>query len=174
MRNPHPLQGPTRKLATVFGTILAVYCLVFILDGFLRKRKGPWNVSFEKGNPGEVVIQISHEKLKIHGAQVRIQASPETLASFTNTVIKFQSPADKPPVGQLLYTDLTFLPGVVTLEIEGQEIELLPRSLVVNRSARGWDSSAPILLTPKDRLPEGPAAPQRHKQLGRELPNRER
>jgi len=172
--NPHPLRGPARKIATVFGIILAVYCLVFVLDGFLRKRKGPWKVSFEKAQPGEVTIRISHEKLNIHDSQIRIQASPKTLASFTNATVDFRSPADLPPVGQVLYTDLTFLPGVVTLEIEGQDIELLPRSLVVNRTARGWNFSTPILLTPKDRLPEGPAAPQRHKQLGRELPNHDR
>jgi hypothetical protein len=44
--------------------------------------------------------------------------------------------------------DTTFLPGTVTFELFGHEIELLPRVLMIDHEERPWLSNHPITLYP--------------------------
>ena len=46
------------------------------------------------------------------------------------------------PFGQVLFTDLTYLPGTVSFEVFGHEVELLPRTLIVDRQEVPWKSGA--------------------------------
>ena len=45
------------------------------------------------------------------------------------------------PFGECIYQDLMFLPGVVTMNILGHEIELMPRTLVIDKKEVPWDSA---------------------------------
>ena len=61
------------------------------------------------------------------------------------------------PFGRVKFEDLTYLPGTVTFDFFGHEIELIPRTLYINRKPRPWQSNAIISLTPADKpagLPE--------------------
>jgi hypothetical protein len=49
--------------------------------------------------------------------------------------------------------DTTFMPGTVTFELFGHEIELLPRALIIDRQDHPWQRDAAITL------PRAPAAP---------------
>ncbi len=44
--------------------------------------------------------------------------------------------------------DTTFLPGTVTFELFGHEIELLPRALIIDRQEHAWQPNAAINLPP--------------------------
>ena len=59
------------------------------------------------------------------------------------------------PFGNCVFMDTTFLPGTVTLQLFGHEIELLPRVLVIDRQEHSWRPGNTIALLP------GPAVPLR-------------
>ena len=42
------------------------------------------------------------------------------------------------PFGKCIYQDLMFLPGVVTMNLLGHEIELMPRTLVIDKKEIPW------------------------------------
>jgi hypothetical protein len=44
--------------------------------------------------------------------------------------------------------DTTFLPGTVTFQIFGHEIELLPRVLIIDHQERPWLANGSITLHP--------------------------
>ena len=53
------------------------------------------------------------------------------------------------PFGECIYQDLMFLPGVVTMNLLGHEIELMPRTLVVDKKEVPWNTpDARIVLQP--------------------------
>ena len=44
------------------------------------------------------------------------------------------------PFGECIYQDLMFLPGVVTMNLLGHEIELMPRTLVIDKKEASWST----------------------------------
>ena len=56
------------------------------------------------------------------------------------------------PFGQCVFVDSTFLPGTLTFEVFGHEIELLPRVLIIDREEHTWQSNSIITLAPRPRL----------------------
>jgi len=60
------------------------------------------------------------------------------------------------PFGKCLFMDTTFLPGTLTMQVFGHEIELLPRVLILDHDEHSWRSEETIVL---DVLP--PALPPR-------------
>ena len=53
------------------------------------------------------------------------------------------------PFGECIYQDLMFLPGIVTMNLLGHEIELMPRALVVDKKEVPWSKiDAQIILQP--------------------------
>jgi len=78
----------------------------------------------------------------------------ETAVAFTNKSVKieFRAPKQTPfemPFGKCLFEDLTFLPGTVTFEAYGHEIELLPRILVIDQKEKDWRATSVITIEPK-------------------------
>ncbi len=133
---------------------LAVYAGAFWLDQHLRTRRGPWEVTFDRMPDGTPAISIRQQQLGIR--EVRIQFPGETTATEPAS-IRFDAPGLAVPWGRLKYDDLTYLPGVVTLELFGHEIELLPRTLYLNRRAIAWNLATNLTLRASDRpatLPE--------------------
>ena len=51
------------------------------------------------------------------------------------------------PFGEIVFQDLTFLPGTVTFNFFGHEVELLPRVLIVDKQERDWKSSEVVFVT---------------------------
>jgi hypothetical protein len=45
--------------------------------------------------------------------------------------------------------DLRFLPGTVTFQLYGHEVELLPRALMIDRQEHPWKPDSVINLHPK-------------------------
>ena len=86
---------------------------------------------------------------------------------FGNTLSLFEKTL-KPYQLSVKYADLTYLPGVITLELFGHEIELLPRTLYVNRHAIPWTAGTNLTLHASDRpdawpepIPSGTSPPLR-------------
>jgi len=133
---------------------LAIYIGGFRLDQHLRTRRGPWRVTFTTEPAGAPAIVVDQPTLNI--ADLKIVFTGETTTNASGTVV-FDVPQKPVPFGRVKFEDLTYLPGTVTFDFFGHEIELIPRTLYINRKARPWQSNATITLTPADKpvaLPE--------------------
>ncbi len=133
---------------------LVIYVGGFSFDQHLRNRRGPWEVRFAAEPSGAPALVVNQPKLNITNLKIVFEGE-----SATNTpcVIAFDVPGKPVPFGRVKFEDLTYLPGTVTLEIFGHEIELLPRTLYINRKSRTWTSHETITLIAADKpgaLPE--------------------
>jgi hypothetical protein len=63
-------------------------------------------------------------------------------------VVRFDGPSRRaaPPFGSVKFLDTTVLPGTVTLDLFGHEVELLPRTLIVDKREHPWSSGQRIEL----------------------------
>jgi hypothetical protein len=144
----------------ILAFLLALVGYVFFYHAieYRRTRNGPWRVTFTTGSGNVPVIVIDQPKLAITniaisfpGAGVRETNSPVTLA--------FDQPRPVPyevPFGQCVFMDTTFLPGTVTFQLFGHEIELLPRVLVIDRQEHPWPPGTAIALTAVQPMPAQP------------------
>jgi len=148
-------EGFPKGLPLVFVATVAVYLLVFHGIERARDRKGPWNVHFETAG-GAPSLVISQSGLGVENMRVVFpeESAPE---GFVATNIVFATPRQAPfatPFGECFFQDLTFLPGTVTLRpFEGHEVELLPRTLYVNRREHPWKPGGVIEVRQADRVP---------------------
>ena len=143
----------------IFLVVLAFYLGSFHGLEFLRHRKGPWQLEFGANNQSEPTViirqpanQITNLTLIFHGEKVTNNAGTASFAKVKQSL----------PFGRLLYEDLTFLPGVLTFDFYGHEIEVLPRVLVVNKREFPWQSGTTIDLWPTNK-PATPPQPPKQK-----------
>jgi len=133
---------------------VAIYAGGFALDQHLRTQRGPWEVTFTTAPSGAPAILVNQKKLNI--ANLKIVFLGETATNVRRTVV-FDFPQKPAPFGKVKFEDLTYLPGTVTFDFFGHEIELLPRTLYINRKAHPWISNEAITLSTADKpaaLPE--------------------
>ena len=110
--------------------IVGLYFAVFYGIEGCRKSKGPWRVTFTTNNAGPV-IEVTQSNLN-RRATIKFHGEVAEETSYPATV-EFDRPKKPAAFGRVIYEDLMQLPGVVTFDLFGHEIELLPRTLIVNR-----------------------------------------
>lgn len=146
--------GIGKHILGALALAVAIYVAGFAFDQHLRSRRGPWQVTFTTEPSGDAAIIINQPRLNI--SNLKIVFAGERMTGPTATVA-FDVPQRPVPVGKVKFEDLTYLPGTVTLEAYGHEIELLPRTLYINRKPHPWQSNETIKLTSADKpasLPE--------------------
>jgi len=169
-------KGPAKHFILAFLLALAGYVLFYQSIEHRRIRKGPWQVTFTHSAAGAPAIVIAQPGLAITNVQIifSVENLPATNSpgpfpadpsrpnsSITNhrspaTTLLFDQPRPVPcevPFGRCVFMDTTFLPGTLTFELFGHEIELLPRALIIDRRDHPWQPDATITL------PRAPAAP---------------
>lgn len=138
----------TRTVVFAFLLALVGYLVIFYGLEHLRNRKGPWQVGFDQGTAAQPRIVIDQPWLHITNVQVTFAGSH--LASTNSpATLAFGQPQPVPypvPFGQCVFMDTTFLPGTVTFQLFGHELELLPRVLVIDRAEYPWRSGTNIVL----------------------------
>jgi hypothetical protein len=148
--------GTAKHFILAFMLALAGYIVCYQAIEHRRTRNGPWQVTFTRNAAGAPVILIDQPKLAITNVQLSFVG--ETLPATNRPVtLVFDQPRPVPyavPFGNCVFMDTTFLPGTVTLQLFGHEIELLPRVLVIDRHEDPWLSETSVTLSPP-----GPAAP---------------
>jgi hypothetical protein len=151
MSQPAPPKDNILKHAAIaFVIALVGYITFYSCDAHLRQRKGPWIVDFQASTNGEPLLIVDQPFLKIHS---RILLAGEK-ASNTLGIVTFVTPQNlSTPFGRVRFHDLTYLPGTVTLDVYGHEVELLPRTLVLNTKEVAWTNGATYVLTPADKIP---------------------
>lgn len=142
--------------AVLIGLVLAVaiYAGGFALDQHLRTRRGPWEVTFTTEPSGAPAVIVNQRQLNI--ANLKIVFLGEAMTNV-HAAVAFDSPQKPVPFGKVKFEDLTYLPGTVTFDFFGHEVELLPRTLYLNRKAHPWMSNEAIQLSSTDKpaaLPE--------------------
>jgi hypothetical protein len=146
--------GMLKHLAGALLLALGFYVAGFALDHHLRTRQGPWQVGFTREPNGSPALVVNQPRLGV--ANVRIVFAGEAATHRIETLV-FDRPGRELPFGRVKFDDLTSLPGAVTIEFAGHEVELLPRTLYLNRRPHPWRSGSTHTLNPEDKpasLPE--------------------
>jgi hypothetical protein len=159
--------NPARHFIIAFVIALVGYVLVYHFIENRRTRKGPWQVTFTSDSAGTPAIVINQPALSISNVQIQF---PGGIANHQLLITNYQSPITlhfnqpKPvpydvPFGKCVFMDTTFQPGTLTFQLFGHEIELLPRTLVLDRQEHGWQSGEIIVLTalPPTNAPARPS-----------------
>src|SRR5262245_18262395 len=154
-----PSNFSPKSIALLFVAVLGLYLATFYTIERARLRKGPWEVDFQTNAEGNATLVVHQPRLGL--ADVRIVFHGER-ATATNLPahVSFDRVKLSTPFGRVIYEDLTFLPGVVTFDLFGHEIELLPRTLIVNKRQVPWQSGAAVDLWPTNKPAEPPQPPK--------------
>ena len=163
--------NPLKQFAAVFLVALLVYVGSYAWIEHKRKVHRPWQVTFTTDPAGHPTLTINQPALGITNTRVVLIEETTTL---TNAPVSLapkdprQTPIDV-PFGKLKYMDLTFLPGPLTFELHGHEIELIPRTLYLNRKETPWTPNTDHQLKTSEKLPAAALTPRKKKQpLGTE------
>ena len=148
-----------RHLLIAFGLAVVIYAAFFTCDLGLRRRKGPWTVEFQTNAAGQTAITVNQPSLGITNVQVVFLNES---ATNTGRVI-FDRPQRPIPFGKTKFEDLTYLPGSVAFDFFGHEVELLPRTLYLNKKEHAWKPNEVIQLAPDQKLPPGASYDPRKK-----------
>ena len=137
-----------KHLLIGFGLALLIYAVFFTCDQRMRQRKGPWQVAFMTNTPGWATIQVKQSSLNI---DTTITFVNEAVA--TNGLVVFDKPGKQVPFGRVKFEDLTYLPGSVAFDFFGHEVELLPRTLYLNKREHSWAEKSVFELRPDEKMP---------------------
>lgn len=128
-------------------------CAVLYFGGFWamqhwRARRGPWEVTFQTTGEGVPQLTLAAPGLGVSNVQV-VFPGTNLPALKAPVLVRFDDPARGAavPFGRVKFLDTTFLPGTVTFELFGHEIELLPRTLIVDKQEHPWRSGERIELS---------------------------
>ena len=146
---------PWKATLVLFVAVLLAYLAVFNGIEYSRQRKGPWKVDFLTDAEGRPSIGVFQEHLKL-SAWLEFQDERIGRTNFSERVA-FDRPKKPVPFGKVIYEDLTFLPGVVTFDLFGHEVELLPRVLIINKKETAWNNVVTLFATNKPAVPPKPA-----------------
>jgi len=124
-------------VAFVFAVV--GYFAFYALDQHLRVRKGGWQVEFQTSTNGEPRWIINQPTLGITNVQIRF---PGGAVTNPPGAVVFDTPKKQPLQGKLVFHDLTYLPGVIVIDHLGHQIQLVPRTLVLDKRERGWTNGA--------------------------------
>jgi hypothetical protein len=139
-----------KHLLIGFALALTLYAVIFMGDQWIRKRRGAWEVRFSTNEMGEAMIIVNQPALHITNVQILLRG--ESLSNINSKELLFSVPQQTIPFGKIKFEDLTYLPGSVALDLFGHEIELLPRTLYLNKLEHPWVSNTNIVLTAEQKL----------------------
>lgn len=145
---------------------LAGYFALYACDTHLRDRRGPWEVTFEREPDGTPAVRIDHAALGIHGVRVLFPGERVESTNGLPGTIRFDEPQKPVPFGTNAFADLMYLPGTVVLHCFGHEVQMLPRTLYLDRAPHGWSNGVAHRLEPGTK-PVQLIPPPRTSRLGR-------
>ena len=152
-------EGALRQFLIAFLIAAVAYAVLYTVIENRRTRKGPWLVNFGQasGAPAIIINQprvgITNVTLIFEGQTAAGSPTPLPLNFAEARMVPFEV-----PYGKVIFLDTTFLPGTVTMQLFGHEIELLPRVLILDHSEHPWSPNEVIRVMPATTQPaSGPA-----------------
>jgi hypothetical protein len=134
-----------RHLMVPFGIAVLIYVVFYTWIEHRRTRKGPWEVTFTNSVSGAATLVINQPALAVTNLQITFPGE----TARTNASLSFSRPQEVPwdlPYGKCVFMDTTFLPGTITIDLFGHEIELIPRVLTIDHQEMPWVSDKTILV----------------------------
>ena len=159
-------KGALRQFLIVFIIAAVAYAVLYSVIEKLRLRKGPWQVSFGE-NAGVPTITIDQPRLGITNVTLVFEGRLVDRHPLQRPPFRFSEARPVPfdvPYGRVIFLDTTFLPGTVTMQLFGHEIEFIPRVLVLDHAERPWRPGEVIRVVPTQPQPTagtGPTSDQR-------------
>jgi hypothetical protein len=153
-RLAHSVKSANNLKHFLYAFVIALigYAGFFSCDKYLREKNGPWRITFTTDSPGVPGIIIQEPRLNILNVKIVFPGARTALTNFSAVVV-FDNPLKTIPFGKFIFHDLMYLPGTVTLELFGHEIELLPRVLIIDRKEHPWKSGTTISLAVSEDNP---------------------
>ena len=145
-------ENPAKHFLIAFLVAVTIYVIAYGTIEHRRNRKGPWEVTFANSFSNMPAMLISQPSLGITNVQIVFFGLPPL--SNGPVRLRFDQPKPVPfdlPFGKCIFMDTTFLPGTITFDAFGHQIELLPRVLIVHGQEHGWNSDGVIMLGPVTR-----------------------
>ncbi len=145
------VSGAVKRVVAFLGAVILGYVLLFAWIEHRRTMKGPWQIEFTTVGGNQPAIIINQPRLGITNVEITFPAAGVALATSERATLTFGKARPVPfdvPYGRCVFQDTTFLPGTVTLQLFGHEIELLPKVLVVDHVRQEWTSGARVVLEP--------------------------
>lgn len=138
-----------RHIVVPFAIAVVVYIVFYTVIEHRRTVKGPWRVTFTFDASHEAALLIDQPALGITnvGVVFKQQILP---TNFSSEVLTFEQPKSVPydvPFGKCIFMDTTFLPGTLVLDAFGHEVQLLPRTLLIDRKEQGWHSDTIFVIS---------------------------
>lgn len=127
---------------------VVVYGASYLVLEHYRTRNGLWIITFAAGDAQSPSLVVNDAKLNINNLRI---VFPGQAAPPTNATITFEQPRDVPfdlPMGKCIFMDATSQPGTVTMVLFGHEIELLPRTLTIDKKDYPWASNTNLNVLP--------------------------
>jgi hypothetical protein len=113
-----------------------------------RHRNGPWVIAFTNSIAGTPTLLINQPKVGVTNVQLVFPGGQLPKTNWAVTIV-FEKPREVPfdlPFGKCIFMDATFLPGTLTFQIFGHEIELLPRVMILDHQEHPWRTGEVISL----------------------------
>ena len=145
----------TKSVLITFIVTLVLYVCAYNGLQYLQTRKGPWEVTFAADDEGNPSITIYQPKLNISSVEILFPGERVARSNLSERVA-FDKPRQPTPFGTVIYDDLMFQPGVVTMDLFGHEVEFLPRTLIINKKEYLWNSDSTIELSSTNKPPIPP------------------
>lgn len=141
--------------ALVALVTLLVYVAVFSWVENKRRKNGPWEITFAQVDNSPALL-VNHAKLGLTNITIVFPNAPAPTNELKT--VRFRHGQIAPfdlPFGKCIFLDTLYLPGTVTCEVFGHEIQILPRTMTIDRVERPWQAGEKILLTnlPSATLP---------------------
>ena len=143
--------NPAKHFIVPLLAAVVIYIIAYGGIEYLRNRKGAWQMTFTRAQTTDFpALLINQPTLRLTNIQV---VFTNQARSFTNppSHLSFGRPKPVPydlPFGKCIFVDTTFLPGTVTMQMFGHELELLPRVLIIDHEEHPWRSGETIALGP--------------------------
>jgi hypothetical protein len=128
-------EGILKHLAATLVMAVALYAAGFAWIEHRRTFKGPWEVTFQSDGGGHPSIVIRQPVL---GIAQTLAFPGEKAAPNLDVVERFAEATTNAPFGRIIFQDPTFLPGTLTLELFGHQVEALPRALIIDKKDCAW------------------------------------
>jgi hypothetical protein len=138
-----PEENIVKHFALALAIAVVLYVLSFSWIEHMRTRKGPWELAFRSDPGGAPSMVIRQPALDITQTLV---FPGEKVAPNLDVMQRFSEATSNAPFGRVIFQDPTFLPGTLTLELFGHEVEALPRVLIIDKKEIAWTPNGQVTV----------------------------